>query len=310
MNTAPNDRDVQIINIISRLEQLRPHSEREKYAIEQNVAFFKSIRSVALYLQWVFGVRKHIRREDLLEINELLAELDEIFHAKMAEIERRPNPGIVTPAVDFVTDHAIHISHGERVRLVSLGSGSMEIERQAIERLQKGGYTSPMTIVGLDLAPNARVYAEKNLRSLVQVRVVQETQLTEERMFSLEKETKESVLVIIADNDIFSLASEFTPHVFDLSMTLLLLHHLSTEKRIQLVNMMRIVASHTLNYDGYRSEIAFLFLSLTGWHSPIFLNAAVFSTVRFPSKSEVVHLHSNAQITFYKHGHYRAIFPA
>ncbi len=304
----PTAREKQIEFVLSRLSQLHPKSGAEKYAIEQNVLFFESIRSVPRYVNWLYRLRKYIRGEDLLEINELLPELDEIFHAKMAEIERRPRPGIIRPVADYITDLVKNTPQDKRFRIASLGSGSMEAERQSIERIQQTGNTKPLTIVGFDIAPNARAYAEKNLCSLLGVHVVQEAKLTGERLAELERETKEPVLIVVSSNDIFTLSSDFAPHTFDLAMTALFLHHLHEATRTMLVENMRGLASHTLNYDGYQSEVVIPLLSLTGWHSPVFLNAAIFSTIRFPTRTEVLSLHEGAQIAFYKHGHYRATF--
>ncbi|MBU6214364.1 hypothetical protein KGM48_00760 [Patescibacteria group bacterium] len=304
----PAAREEQIKFVLSRLNQLQPQSEVDKYAIEQNTLFFESIRSVPRYINWLYGLRKHIRSEDLLEVNELLPELDEIFHEKMAEIERRPRPGIIRPVVEYITDLVKKTPISKRFRITSLGSGSMEAERQVIERLQQMGNTNRLTIVGFDIAPKARAYAEKNLHSLSGVRVIQEAGLTGKRLAELEYETKEQVLIVVSNNDIFTLSLDFAPHTFDLAMTALFLHHLHEATRTMLVKNMRDIAPQTLNYDGYQNEVVIPLLSLTGWHSPVFLNAAIFSTIRFPTRTEVSGLHEGAQITFYNHGHYRATF--
>jgi hypothetical protein len=91
-------------------------------------------------------------------------------------------------------------------------------------------------------------------------------------------------------------------------MTSLFLHHLQETNRTRLIKDMRILAPRTLNYDGYQNEIIIPVLSITGWHSPVFLNAAILSTIRFPSRVEVLRLHTGTEIIFYNHGHYRAIF--
>ena len=310
VTTFPNTRDEQIKLILSELGNLHPKSDTEKYAIEQNILFFKSIQSVFSYSRWLYGTRKHIRSKDLLEINELLPDLDEIFHAKMAEIERSAHPGIIRPIVEYVTEFATNISQDKRLRIASLGSGSMEVERQIIEQLQKTKNVKPLTIVGFDVSSNTRAFAEKNLSVLTNVRIVQEIKLTEEKLAVLERETQELILVVISDNDIFALSSYFTSHAFDLVITALFLHHLNEADRIRLVEQMRTFASRTLNYDGYKNEIVIPILSMIGWNSPVFLNAAIFSTIRFPDRAETLRLHTDTKIDFYGHGHYRAIFSA
>lgn len=304
----PQARREQIELILSELHKLKPQSENEKYAIEQNILFFKSIRSTFSYLHWLYKTRRHIRRADLLEINELLPDLDKVFHAKMAEIERRPRPGIIRPIVEYVTKLVATSSQDKRYRIVSLGSGSMEVERQVIEKLQKIGCVQSMTIVGFDISQNTRAFAAKNLSSLPHVRIVQETTLTKKRLSELERETKESVLIVVSGNDIFTLLSDFSSDTFDFAMTALFLHHLHNAARSMLIENMRSVARRTLNYDGYQNEFVLLPLSITGWHSPVFLNAAIFSSIRFPNRFEVQRLHTEVQIDFYSHGHYRAIF--
>jgi len=304
----PENRQGQIELILSELAQLHPQSEVEKYSIEQNVLFFKSLHSVFSYVRWLYRTRKHIHDKDLLEINELLPDLDEIFHEKMAEIERRPSPGIIRPVVDYVSTLATDASQQKRFRIASLGSGSMEAERQIIEQLQKTEKVKPLTIVGFDISLNTRAFAEKNLSILSNVRVVRESKLTEQRLVALEQETHESILVVISDNDIFTLVSDFTAHIFDFVMTSLFLHHLHEAERMRLIREMRTLAPRVLNYDGYQNEIVIPILSITGWHSPVFLNAAILSTIRFPNRGEVLRLHAGAKIIFYNHGHYRATF--
>ena len=304
----PDNRRGQIEFVLSGLSQLRPSSGAEKYAVEQNILFFESLRSVPSYVRWLYGARRNIRREDLLEINELLPDLDEIFHAKMAEIERRPRPGIIRPVVEHMTKSVVNGPQDKRFRMATLGSGSMEADRQVIEQFQGTENKKPLTIVGFDISQNTRAFAKKNLSALGNVRIVQESELTGERLAVLERETQEQVLVVIADNDIFTLLSDFQPHSFNLVMTALFLHHLREADTMKLVEDMRVLAPQTLNYDGYQSEVVIPVLSLTGWHSPVFLNAAIFSTIRFPSRTETLRLHPGAQIDFYKHGHYRAIF--
>lgn len=308
MVTFPNTRTEQISFILSRLNELKQQSNESSYAIEQNIKFFESVSSISRYIKWLYGARRTICGTDLLEINELLPELDEEFHAKMAEMERQPSPGIIRPLVDSVIEVAQCAPPGSRFRIASLGSGSMEVERQITERLQRQSVTRPLTIVGFDISQNTRAFAKKNIGTLERVRVVAETGLTQARLYQLEQETQESVLVIVADNDIFTIASDFGQHSFDFAVTALFLHHLDTAGRVKIIEDMKIIAPQTLNYDGYKNEIVVPILSVAGWGSPIFLNAAIFSTVRFPSRTEVRTLHHGAQIDFYKHGHYRAIF--
>ncbi|MFA6408364.1 MAG: class I SAM-dependent methyltransferase [Candidatus Paceibacterota bacterium] len=308
--TFPNIRDEQIEFILSKLGKLHPQSETEKYAIAENILFFKSIRSISGYINWLYRLRKQVRAQDLLEINELLPELDDVFHAKMAEIERRPRPGIIRPAVDYITELVTNASSNKRFRVASLGSGSMEVERQSIERVQQTLNTRSLTIIGFDISPNTRAFAGRNLNVLTNVRIVQESKLTERRLVEIEQETSESTLIVVSDNDIFKLSADFSSNAFNLVMTTLLLHHLQEAERTRLVRNMRVLAPYVMNYDGYQNEIVVPLLSLTGWGSPVFLNSAVFSTIRFPTRAEVLGLHEGAQITFYNHGHYRATFSA
>ena len=306
--TFPSGRHERIDFILSELARLKPQSDTERYAIEQNRLFFESLKSKWSYFRWLYKVRDKIHGADLLEINELLPDLDEVFHEKMAEIERRPSPGIIRPLVDGVSAMVMETPQERRFRIASLGSGSMEAERQIIEQIQREGDPRPLTVAGFDISPRTRAFAEQNLSTLAGVRIVQVSGLTEEKLTTLEQETREPVLVVISDNDIFTLRSIFTLGTFDLVMTALFLHHLDETKRIQIIKDMRALAPKTLNYDGYKNEVVVPMLSVTGWGSPVFLNAAIFSTIRFPSRGEALKLHADAKVDFYKHGHYRAVF--
>ncbi len=286
---------------------LHPQTESEAYAIEQNERFFQAVRSVPSYIRWLYGARMNMRSEDLLEVNELLPDLDVVFHSRMAEVERKPRPGIIRPIVESITRFVRQAPKGKRFRIASLGCGSMEAERQGIEAVNRNGTAQKMTVVGFDTSARTRQFAQKNLSSLADVRVVREERLTKSRLIELEQETSENVLVIISGNDIFTLASDFTPGTFDLVMTALFLHHLDKERRTRLVEHMSVLAPHTLNYDGYKNEMVIPLLSITGWGSPVFLNAAVFSSIRFMGREGVSRLHAGAKIDFYNHGHYRAV---
>ncbi len=304
----PQDREEQIEYILDRLNTLKETSESNKYAIEQNKLFFEAIQSVPKYLKWMYKTRKSINSSELLEINELLPELNEEFHQAMADMERQKRPGIIQPIVDFIYKLFLETKGNKRFRVASFGAGSMEAERQSIEQMHEHGIEKPITIVGFDSSSNTRKFAEKNMSSLPYVRVVMEDYLTEDKMLALESETSKQVLVIIAGNDIFLIEKDFQPYTFLLVMTALFLHHIDALSRAELVNKMRAYAKNTLNYDGYKNEIVVPIISMAGWKKPVFLNAAVFSSVRFPSKKEAVSLHKGSKISFYKHGHYRAIF--
>lgn len=303
----PSDRREQIEVILSELSALHPQAETEAYAIRQNELFFRAVRRKLSYLRWLYGARKQIQGNSLLEINELLPGLDDVFHTKMAEMERQPRPGIIQPVVESIAGLARQVPHGKRFRIVSLGSGSMEAERQAVEALLRGG-THSLTVVGFDISPRTRAFAAKNVGTLANARIVQASRLTEAKLAELERETREPVLVVVADNDIFTLLSDFTPSFFGLAMSTLFLHHFGRAEREKLVALMRSLAPKALNYDGYKNEAVLPLLSIAGWGSPVFLNAAVFSTIRFPSREEALRLHAGAKVYFYNHGHYRAVF--
>ena len=304
----PSGRREQIDFVLSELSRLQPQSDKERYSIEQNRSFFEALKSRWSYFRWLYKVRKKIRAVNLLEINELLPDLDEVFHEKMAEVERQPSPGIIRPLVDAVSIMVTEASQERRFRIASLGSGSMEVERQIIEQIQNRKNPRPVTVAGFDVSPRTRVFAARNLAGLTQAKIVQVSGLTEEKLEALERETQELVLIVISDNDIFTLKSTFTPNAFDLIMTALFLHHLDEDARVRIVEDMRTLAPQTFNYDGYKNEIVVPMLSVTGWRSPVFLNAAIFSTIRFPNREEALKLHAGAKIDFYKHGHYRATF--
>lgn len=301
------NRKEQIKYILEKLQDIKKQSSKDTYAIDQNILFFKSIQSIPRYIKWLYGARKKIQNTKLLEINEILPELNEEFHLKMSLVERQARPGIISPLVDGICSVAKKDFESKRFRVASLGSGSMEVERQSIERLYKESFDKSMTIVGFDSSKNTREFALKNISSLPYARVVLEDKLTESKMIALEKETRESVLVIIAGNNIFSLEEYFRQNTFSLVMTALFLHHLPMTARINLIVKMRSFAKNIINYDGYQNEMVLPLISFTGWNNPVFLNAAIFSSIRFNTKNDIFKIYSDADVRFYKHGHYIAL---
>ncbi len=292
--------------IIDKLRKIQP-TPMTTYAITENIRFFRASRSMWSYVTWLLTAGRLDARR-LLEINELLPEYDKQLHDSLIEIERKKFPGIIEGAVQYLELLRRKVD-ADRIRIGSIGSGGCEVERQFIERTLRAPLgTGKVTIVAFDISIAAHDRAEENLESLKseRIRMVRVPQLTAESLRTLETETTQDMLVVFAHNDIFTLDSIFEKQTFTVLMSVLFLHHLPRNLGVELVRLMERAATYVMHYDGYRSLPHMIIQSFAGWKQPVFMNAAVFSNLRFWTKRGVSEAFAHMEVVSYSHGHFRA----
>lgn len=304
----PQARLSQIRFLLAQLYAITP-SQDTAYAVDANVSFFVAAQNIFKYAAWLWKCPKLDARR-LLEINELIPATDRELHNALIEMERRPFPGLIKGAVDFLYQTVV-TKNSARVRIGSLGSGGAEAERQLIQRILKSHADSGMrlTIIAFDLSDGAHDLAHENISSLVdsRVRICRVDSITSSDVLKIESEHDTPITVILAKNDIFRLSDAFEPSYFDILSTLLFLHHIEFSRKSELLQIMKTLSRTSLNYDGIRSNTHLWIQSIAGWKRPVFMNAAVFSNLRFSDRRSVSTLHKDDILTFYSHGHYRAV---
>jgi hypothetical protein len=162
----------------------------------------------------------------------------------------------------------------------------MEVERQIFERLIRTGYRYKVTIVGDDYSESAHYVARENLSTLQQVEIVDVEQLNNDMLGETIQKSKQFA-VVLCKNNIFDLSTIFPQKRFDVVIHTLFRHHLTDAEYRELSITIRNIAGRCFEYDGYKSWVAMLPQTVMGWKSPVFLNAEVFSNLRFMSKDEI-----------------------
>ena len=304
------DRMIKINEILDDLEVLKGVKDREinQYAVEENILFFKSARLVFSYIWWLLFHAPKIDGERLLEVTDFGVEKwDREMHTKLIEMEKKKFPGLVAPLVKKISSF---ISNGNgRQLVVSLGAGGMEVERQVIAHLIDNKHKHPVVFVGVDRSETAQEIAQENLRDLIDKGVVvKKIDYINEDIINKELNNLGSSqhLVIICRNDIFELDNDFSVDYFDLVFHTLFKHHLDKEESRKIDTVTQKVAKHTMEYDGYRSWGQMIPQTIVGWNNPVFLNAEIFSNIRFAKKRAIRENNSDDQykLSFYPLGYY------
>lgn len=285
------------------LESLRNNSKLNRYAIDENIAFFDAIRSIFKYIRWLLIRAPKIDGKSLLEINDLLPQWDESMHRKLMEVERKEFPGLIAPLVKQLSN----IILGSKVPLilVNLGCGGMETERQIIDFLLKNKFSSKITFVGIDRSEIASRLIINNIKAFGDmVDFFAVDNLDDTKLVELRKTSSKKYLIIFCKNNIFDLDKYFSQNVFDITFHALFRHHLSEKDRLDIDVITEKLSKSVIEYDGYLSRVNIIPQTIAGWNAPVFLNAAIFSHLRFLRKKDLLVLNKNKKILFTKIGYY------
>jgi SAM-dependent methyltransferase len=282
----PNDRAQQIESVLNDLTGLRSRPTFNQYAVEENIIFFRSIYSLPSYIKWLLTRAHMIEPQKLLELTDFPFERWDItMHKALSSLQKRDFPGLITPLVEKISE-MITNHDGETLLILNAGAGAMETEVQIIKRLGAKN-AKKIFFIGDDKSEAALGVAKENLRELRDVPVYELDQLDEKKLMKLVGETKKSINIVLCKNDIFALDKAFGVNFFDIVFSSLFLHHLSDAERIRLDTIEEKIAKRVLEYDGYRTWTSFLPQSITAWNNPVFLNASIFSILRYAKKEDI-----------------------
>lgn len=294
-------RSTEITNIISKLKSLREDTQYQSahYAIDENIKFFKATLNIFSYVHWLLSSTEHIEGKRLLELTDFpIREWDIKMHTRLIQIERNEHIGLGRPLVDKILQY---INQQQRpLVLANLGAGGMEVDRQIILKLLEIGYVYPVIFIGVDKSPVTQEIAFNNISSIGSaVDVLKIDQLTNVQLDDIRR-NNHGVTVILCKNDIFELDKEFSLN-FDLAYHSLLKHHLSEKQHQNLDVVMRKIAKNKYEYDGYRAWRVIVPQTVVGWNYPVFLEATVFSNLRYKTKIEIEKsITKDDSIEFYK----------
>lgn len=284
----------QIEEILGDLDNIRKTATAKNlYAIDANIEFFKAVKSVGGYLQWLLFRAPKTNREKLLEVNDLLPKYDEEVYKELIRVENKDFPGLIKPLVRKIVNFII--SRKGLTRIMDLGSGGGELEKQIIGDLMKKGHSAPTVLFAVDKSLAAHLVARDNLKTLPAkiVSFVEQENIDGEFLFSFRPQTVYTV--VFCKNDIFTLGQVLGRQKIDMVFHCLFSHHLDKQQRKAMENLYPQLTKNVLEYDGYRSFLHIILHTIEAWHSPIFLNATVVSDLRYDTKKQIKQRNKAAQ---------------
>jgi len=255
------------------------------YAIDENIVFFEASKSPFKYLWWILFRMPKIDCTRVLEINDILPKWDKEMHIKLMEVEKRKFPGLIKPLVENIVEHIK--KENRPLVLADIGFGGMETERQVIEKLIEDDHQQPIVFVGIDQSLSAHEIAKENLspfKDKIQYHDID--QLSDSTLKDTIK-SNTGITVIACRNDIFNFSKIFGQGIFDLSYHSLFKHHLNDQQQKKLDRVLQQISKKVLEYDGFRSNISLIPQTKNGWGHPAFLNAAIFSNLRFNKQHDL-----------------------
>lgn len=279
----PDARSQEIESIIKELEDLRnsPDFQDRLYAIEANIDFYQSLKSIWSYSKWLLKTAPKLDPEKLLEINDLLPKYDETMHKHLIVVEKQGFPGIIAPIVKEVYNE---IYKNKDIKILgSTGSGGMELERQVIDKLIKNHELRDLVFVAFDKSEGAHSIARQNLSEYKGiVNFISRDFLSRNELLKISKE--KGVHVVFAKNDIFNLKDHFNKKDFDITYNSFFTHHLTQNQHRSLNANLHEISKTSIEYDGYRSIPQLVPQSIFGWKDSILLNGSVISGLRYIDK--------------------------
>lgn len=290
-----------IKEVLDDLQLLQSSNSSNQYAVEENIIFFKACKSIFAYLFWTLKRIPKIDGEKLLEINDLLPKWDITMHEKLIEMEKKEFPGLITPLVKKIVQ--IISSTNNQITVMSLGCGGMEAERQIISGLIANENSIPVTFIGVDRSTIAAQIIKNNLKDLEkQINFYEVEVLTSEELVKLGKMRTKKYLIVLCKNNIFELDKYFNEGEIDILFHTFFKHHFIEKEKEGIDAVAMKIGKRVIEYDGYRSWHNMIPQIIIGWSNPIFLNAEIFSHLRFPTKKELIR--ANKNILFTKTGYY------
>lgn len=280
------------------------------YAIDENIIFFKAAKSFLRYVWWAVTRIPKIDPARLLEINDLLPKYDLEMHKQLTIIERKKFPGLIKKIVEEISEFIV--SSDSDLILLSIGSGSMELERQVITALIKQECVRKVLFVAVDQSPLAHKTAKENLSPLAShVEFYFSEKINQDYVQDVKNKSSKNFSIIQCHNNIYSLGEIFSENYFDVVYSSLFMHHLNQQQAEKIRLIALHIAKNYFEYDGFKQMPQIIPQSFFGWSSPVLLNGAVLSGLRFVEKNK---LPENARLlnatkvrndlNFYKIGHY------
>lgn len=302
-----NSRIKQIEEIQSQLKIFSGKKPDLSYQIKALSDFFLSTENILKYLSWLILRAPRLNKEKIIEINDLdKPEWEKTMHKSLISVQEKKFPGIIEPLVEKIYKEII-LASSTKVKLINLGSGGMEIEKQIIKKLIENKIDKRVIFIGNDKSLSAIETARENLKTMENLINVEEFNLlTVPEIEKFEKDDNKKINVLLCQNNIFELDKYFSPYFFDVSFNSLFSHHLDEKQKILIRNIMKTIAKKAYEYDGYKTKWSIVPQSIEAWNNLVFLNASIFSILRYRNKKEILKQKGLTGVKFFWQGFYLA----
>src|SRR3989344_2043105 len=284
--------------IIADLEAHKKSGQCENlYALEVNLVFFRSLYRFRDFWHWFRRVRPTLDGKRLLELSDFHlsdGRWERRLQRELLEIEKWKFPDILGRIRKALLQQIADLNEPERhLMFVSLGSGSMEIERQLISKLRERGNRQKIIFFGIDNSDASLEIARENLTDLG-VKLFRTNNLDQVKISQMKRDfMNEQYVIILVNGDALALETYFGHKNIDVVYHSKFKHHLPDNLKNELDRMIETVARRGVEYDDINGWF-FLYVPIkSNWPKPLLLNGSIFSGLRDPSKKEL----KNNQIT-------------
>ncbi len=293
-----------IKEIISFLETIKPDDSDTQYSVEQNILFFKHIFRVKDFLYWVKNYIPKIETNKLTELSDFGNEdYSRELHEGMIKVERGLIPGFISPMVNFIVKYLNNQSSD--VLIADVGSGSSELARQVLGKVNRKNKLNTVIVVAFDKSESSHAIAKRNLTSLRKPPVIIESEdLSSGKIAEIKKTYQGETVVVLTRNNIFNMADDFDATTFDLSYHSFFKHHLTQNQKNEIDEVLQKVSNTRFEYDGVRNNAGLITQGLFTWKKPVLLNGAVFSNLRYPTKTQIIRKNNSDQVKIFKFGRF------
>lgn len=268
--------------IIRDLEVLKKKPiGNQHYALEENIIFFKSLRTIPQYILWGLTRRRRLDPKRLLEIADLpLPKWESELYDDLSRVERKKIPGLTTPLRRLIVEM---IMKNPKFTSMDLGCGGMEAERQSVEAIIKVNKKFDIKFVGVDLAEQSWAAINNTFEDLKQVVSLHYVKTFVEIQNIKDKGIK--IIFICEDGIDFA---DKHGNKFDLIFSSRFNHHLNDVDKKKSGKLMKNKSLNYIEYDDYSTPISWLLPITSAWFRPILMNGAILSDIRQPTKKELI----------------------
>lgn len=294
-------RTEQIEEILQDLKDLKKQGFENMYALDENIKFFEAMRSPFKYIKWFISERPKIDGSRLLELSDFPlghGRWEAILQAELLEIEQWKFPDNLARFRKSTLELLQHLQSDERLVLLNLGCGPMELERQIIQNYLATNNKQKIVFVGIDTSDASLTLAENNIQSaripLKRVSSFDSVVLAE---LNLEY-ANEQFYTVLFKGDALKTDQYFKKGEVDILFYTKFRHHLQGNQKVYFDKMIRDVSGHIVEDDHLNNLFMFIvpLLVRSRWGHPVLLNGAMFSSLRCPLKKDLQQLASSWSI--------------